>query len=151
LTGRLLGRALASSALAGGCLACGCLLLTSRSPLGGRLLLPGRSLLGSGPSLGRSLLGCRGHVRLLGVWWLVCTTGRLFRDRLSDITAAFGHGDASCHRQHVDPSTNGIEAVHGERTRFAEIQYLPRTARWWIPQLTQGDIALRVAGVDVCA
>src|SRR5262249_46768623 len=92
-----------------------------------------------------------GHVRLLGVWCLVGTTGRCFCDRLGDITAAFGHGDASGHRQHIDPSTNGIEAMHDERARFAEIQYLPRTARWSIPELAQGDVALRVAGVDVRA
>ena len=41
--------------------------------------------------------------------------------------------------------------MHDEWARFAEIQYLARTARWWIPQLAQGDIALRVAGVDVRA
>ncbi len=90
-------------------------------------------------------------MRLLGVWCLVGTTGRFNSDRLSDITAAFGRGDTSCHRQHIDPSTNRIEAVHDERTGLAEIQYLPRTARWWIPQLAQGDVALRVAGVNVRA
>ena len=41
--------------------------------------------------------------------------------------------------------------MHDKRARFAKIQYLPRTARWWIPELAQRDITLRVAGVHVRA
>ena len=89
-------------------------------------------------------------MRLLGVCCLVGTTGRC-RDRLGGINAAFGRGDTPCRGQHIDPSTNGIEAMHHEWARFAEIEYLSCAAGWWIPQLAQRDVTLRVAGVDVRA
>ncbi len=90
-------------------------------------------------------------MRLLGVCGLVGTTGRFCGDRLGDISAAFGYGDGSRDGQHIDPSTNGIEAMHDKRARFANIQYLARAARWWIPELAQRDVTLRVAGVYVRA